>query len=137
MLNKTFIDILKESYVNTPIIKWNSYIQILNSILLESYDEFDFGNNAIQLIENANPTKEISFKTLINVCSERFKETNKNQILKVKYEYPLYVFKFRFNHPNELKYINAKFNIKAIEETDIPYKMQNELITKFFIKNFV
>ncbi len=136
MLNKTFIDILKESYVNTPIIKWNSYIQILNSILLESYDEFDFGNNAIQLIENANPTKEISFKTLINVCSERFKETNKNQILKVKYEYPLYVFKFRFNHPNELKYINAKFNIKAIEETDIPYKMQNELITKFFIKNF-
>lgn len=136
MQNKTFIDILKESFVNTPIVKWNLYDKVLNSILLESYDEFDFGNKAIQLIEKANPVKEISFKTLVNSCSERFKEINKNQISGVKYEYPLYVFKFRFNHPNELKYINTKFNIKAIEETDISYKMQNELITKFFIKNF-
>lgn len=136
MQNKTFIDILKEARVNTPIVKWNSYEQILNSILLESYDEFDFGNKVIQLIENANPTKEISFKTLVNVCSERFKETNRKQILNVKYEYPLYVFKFKFSHPSELKYINAKFNIKITEETDIPFKMQNELLTKFFIENF-
>ena len=136
MQNKTFIDILKESFVNTPIVKWNLYDKVLNSILLESYDEFDFGNKAIQLIEKANPVKEINFKTLVNSCSERFKEINKNQISGVKYEYPLYVFKFNFSHPNELKYINTKFNIKAIEETDIPFKMQNELITKFFIENF-
>ena len=80
MQNKTFIDILKESFVNTPIVKWNLYDKVLNSILLESYDEFDFGNKAIQLIEKANPVKEISFKTLVNSCSERFKE------IKIKFQ---------------------------------------------------
>lgn len=116
-----------------PLLNYDYLNKAFSSIIVESYDEFDFGNKVLELIEKSKPFVEISFNDILKNVSERFQKINKNHINKLDYALPLYVFKFDFTNATSLKYICKRFNIQLFDGlSNMPIKTQNEVLIRFF-----